>query len=454
MHLNKRSIRTPMPVEQVRKLTSHLANLDRMSPDYWTFGGRDKRLGAHAMFHYPAMMVPQMQGAILDIICDAAPNTHRVLDPFVGSGTTLVEAMARGLDFTGIDINPLAILISRAKAVVLSPGQLECSAKRIASEIKADKGRAYFVSFQNQKKWFSKSSSIGISRIARAIESEKDEDVRRVFWVVLARIVRSTCNSRKSTYKLHAKQAEEGAVESVDSALEFETHSKIVISALEAHFKMLHAAEVVSRGTYSGNIVLKIGDVLAEHTPKNTELANIVITSPPYGDNRTTIPYGQYSYLPLKWIPLSDIAGNVTKGIVDNTHSTDTASLGGSAQRAILRGDEMCSSFKQYKETLEALKGNEDGQKRFAAFASDLKRSIDILSMKTASDGFHVWTVGERKIGGTPIPMAALVTEMLQKNDIQPVYTASRRILSKRMATRNTVGDTMDAEQIIIARKC
>ena len=56
-----------------------------------------------------------MQGDLIRAVLKASPDTTRVFDPFAGSGTTLTEAMLNGLDYTGYDINPLAILVCRAK---------------------------------------------------------------------------------------------------------------------------------------------------------------------------------------------------------------------------------------------------------------------------------------------------------------------------------------------------
>jgi 16S rRNA G966 N2-methylase RsmD len=46
---------------------------------------------------------------------------QRVLDPFCGSGTVLVEAMSAGRAATGVDASPLAILIARVRSTVLGP---------------------------------------------------------------------------------------------------------------------------------------------------------------------------------------------------------------------------------------------------------------------------------------------------------------------------------------------
>src|SRR4051812_49221481 len=71
----------------------------QQDPTYWSFAGNDKRRNGHALFSYPAMMVPQLQGALLDDLISVDPSIQRVYDPFAGSGTVLVESMVRGLEF-------------------------------------------------------------------------------------------------------------------------------------------------------------------------------------------------------------------------------------------------------------------------------------------------------------------------------------------------------------------
>jgi SAM-dependent methyltransferase len=43
----------------------------------------------------------------------------RVLDPFVGGGTTAIECILEGRDFVGVDINPLAIQMTKAKIRII-----------------------------------------------------------------------------------------------------------------------------------------------------------------------------------------------------------------------------------------------------------------------------------------------------------------------------------------------
>lgn len=57
-----------------------------------------------------------MQGDFIDAVLPLGLETKSVSDPYVGSGTVMTEAMIRGLDFVGQDINPMAILLCQVKS--------------------------------------------------------------------------------------------------------------------------------------------------------------------------------------------------------------------------------------------------------------------------------------------------------------------------------------------------
>jgi DNA modification methylase len=72
------------------------ARLDRFGPLYsinWDFPARIRQTGLEAIHPYPAKFIPELPGTLLDLI-PIKPGTL-VLDPFVGSGTTLVECQCR-----------------------------------------------------------------------------------------------------------------------------------------------------------------------------------------------------------------------------------------------------------------------------------------------------------------------------------------------------------------------
>ena len=69
----------------------------------------------HPFHSYPAKLHPATARVLVDIVAAHARRDALFLDPFCGSGTSLVELRAAGLRAIGVDLNPLAVLVSRAK---------------------------------------------------------------------------------------------------------------------------------------------------------------------------------------------------------------------------------------------------------------------------------------------------------------------------------------------------
>src|SRR5205085_12572327 len=72
----------------------------------------------HSLHPYPAKFIPEIPSAL---IAELSAEGETVADIFCGSGTTLVEALRAGRRAPGIDANPLACLIARAKTARLGP---------------------------------------------------------------------------------------------------------------------------------------------------------------------------------------------------------------------------------------------------------------------------------------------------------------------------------------------
>ena len=120
-------------------LKRRLASLTTRDRDYWSFKSNSRREQGHALCHYPAMMVPQVARAVLQEACTVHPEIEWVGDPFVGSGTVLTETMSRGLNFIGMDINPLAILLCKAKAGPFFPDALKEKTAELFVRVDADR---------------------------------------------------------------------------------------------------------------------------------------------------------------------------------------------------------------------------------------------------------------------------------------------------------------------------
>ena len=83
----------------------------------------------HGLHRFPAKFIPQIPGWALD---NFGTRSSVVVDPFMGSGTTLVEGLLRGGTTIGIDIDPLAQLIAQAKVANLDHDQMVTLGEELA----------------------------------------------------------------------------------------------------------------------------------------------------------------------------------------------------------------------------------------------------------------------------------------------------------------------------------
>lgn len=71
----------------------------------------------HNFYRYPARFSPEFAR---EIICKFTDEDDYILDSFMGSGTTIIEAIANGRNAIGVDINPLSWFITKVKTTPLS----------------------------------------------------------------------------------------------------------------------------------------------------------------------------------------------------------------------------------------------------------------------------------------------------------------------------------------------
>ncbi|CAN5349242.1 site-specific DNA-methyltransferase [soil metagenome] len=397
------------------------------------------------------MMVPQLISRLIEDVSTEEIGIRRVYDPFMGSGTVLTESMLAGLEFSGRDVNPLAVLLCKVKAGPFSLDTLNNSVDELICEIAIDQEKTILTQLTNWRKWFTFNVAMWLSRILRAIRGEHDLWTRRFFWVALAETVRVTSNSRTSTFKLHIRSAEDLLTR--DPKV-FQIFAEILtrnVKKLTDFTNLLRAKDLLKGNSYSEDISLEY--VTSKNTAAETQISDLLVTSPPYGDNTTTVPYGQHSYLPLHWIDLKDIDENIEEDILSTTRSIDNKSLGGS-----LKYDENCPKLLYEKsETLRNIldklpKKPVALRNKVISFYNDLNSSILEILPRVADNSTLIWIIGDRQVGQQLVPLSKILQELLTSHNCSPVTSIPRRIPSKRMAGRNNVASTMKAETLLVMK--
>lgn len=103
----------------------------------WSFHDEASDSLTHGIHPYPAKFPPQIPARLIEIL--TRPGDV-VLDPFCGSGTTLVEALRLDREAVGLDINPVAVVVSEAKTLHLTPPS-EHALEELEQAVEADASR-------------------------------------------------------------------------------------------------------------------------------------------------------------------------------------------------------------------------------------------------------------------------------------------------------------------------
>lgn len=443
-------------VKQLQAVDEEVARrIDSCPCKFWASVDRDPREDMHAYIQYPAMMVPEIQRELVKVVHESQAGINNVLDPFVGAATTMTSCMPFGLNFTGQDINPLAVLISRAKTGPFDEQVLEESKERVFAAITADTLTGIEADFPNIDKWFQPQVKVELSRIRRAIRTEGELWVRRFLWVALAETVRLTSNSRTSTYKLHIRPADELETRSLSAVQMFQA----IVSKNLQDLKDFKCAlqEHIDGNTYRGRLAIYLQDSSKEISPPyGAGQYDLLITSPPYGDNLSTVPYGQFSYLPLQWIDLIDIDANAAKGDwLRTTQEIDRRSLGGGTLVELKPPmTYLAERSPAYGSTINKLKDlPKDRPARVTSFLYDLDRALIPIVRIMRPNAYLVWIVGNRHVGGEEIPTDKVLEELLELQNVTLIKRFSRQILYRRMAARNRHAGMMRKEHVLVLRK-
>ena len=252
----------------------------------FTFGNVSSTKYTHGLYSYPAKFIPQ----IVDwgIRYSGIRKGQKILDPFCGSGTTLLEAKINGIDSFGIDMNPLARLVSKVKCTPLFQENLEllwqCNDK-LLEKINSDTQKILFENqkdvnlHSNWKFWFDKdimADLIKIKRNIRNFDSNFDnkvlENLINFYLIVLAATVKrvSYQDEQQIKVKKDQKKVTDGVPKPIDVFTQLlKKKSEQITKLNDATLKYPHT-----------NVKIIGND--ARDISSKTNSIDLVITSPPY----------------------------------------------------------------------------------------------------------------------------------------------------------------------------
>jgi len=149
----------------------------------------DPRSLTHGFHAWPARMHPAVARALVAL---APPG--RVVDPFMGGGTVIVEALLGGREAHGADINPVALEVAWARTRILTPTNLAAltrGAAELTERARAIRGarRVPDEVFRAEGEWFDPPALAEVWSLAQALREGPRDDLGRMLRACLSSLL-------------------------------------------------------------------------------------------------------------------------------------------------------------------------------------------------------------------------------------------------------------------------
>ena len=368
-------------------------------------------LGRDSVHPFPARMAP---GLTLDVIADCQ-GPLRILDPMSGSGTVLAVAHSKGHHAVGIDLDPLAVLISRVWTTAVDMEAVQDAATTVLEH-----ARRIFTSLptrdaypknadsetrQFTRYWFDDYARRQLASLATAIDRTRYSTIREALWCAFSRLIIT-------------KQS--GASLAMDLS-HSRPHRKFKRAPAKPFRKFLSAVDRVTTNCIDGRSrtrgpaaqVYK-GD--ARHLDLRDRSVDLVITSPPY---LNAIDYLRCSKFSLVWMGYS-------VGELRRLRSTTVGTEVGMDAREDQEIQRILSELKLQPK----LPARQEAM--LARYINDMQRAVSETSRVLAGNGRAVYVVGENTVRGTFIRNAMIVEAVASNAGLRCTARRSRDLPANR----------------------
>ena len=420
----------------------------------WDFATADTKIYTHGIHQYPAMFIPQI---VRKLILEYSNENETVLDIFNGSGSTMIESMLTNRKSVGIEINPLAVLIAKVKTTPIDTDRLIEAYKDILCHFE-DINNYKIVKFANIDMWFTEKTKINLSKLIHSINTIDNQNLRNGFQVCFSDIIRCVSTCKHSGFKMHRdKKKIEIKWSSKDILDEFHKSVEGLVlgmAQLNKNIRKYHAPIII------------LGDSCEFHQEIGNNSADLIITSPPYGDSRTTVAYGQFSRLSSQWLGLIK---ETNRGI----ENIDASLLGGKTNGLNLKDNllnksiTLRTSFNNYLWEIERTTDNTTRKKLIGrakdvlSFYKDLDKAIEVSAKYLKNGKYFILVTGSRVVKNVKLNTDIIISELSEHygfvlDGILFRKTIPKKRMPSKVSPSNIVGETaptMTKESIVILRK-
>jgi DNA modification methylase len=351
-------------------------------------------LGRGPVHTFPARMAPSIA---LEVLA-GAEEPLRVLDPMMGSGTVLAVARSKGHRAIGLDLDPLAVLISKvwttaidAEEVRNKAIEVQDRARRIFATMptrsayprNADRETQQFVTY-----WFDDYARRQLASLATAINRVHDEVTRDALWCGFSRLIISKQSGASLAMDLsHSRPHKSFSRAPTKPFRKF-------LAAVDNVVENCIDSTSLGRGPRS---YIRRGDARA--LPLGDSSVDIVLTSPPY---LNAIDYMRCSKFSLIWMGYS----------IDDLRQLRANSIGAEMANYATQNDQEIRHIFAELRLRPQLTARDEGM--LLRYINDMRQAIREVFRVLAPGGQAVFVVGENTVRGTRIRNSVIISALAQ----------------------------------------
>lgn len=421
----------------------------------WTFRKVSTREYSHGFHTYPARMHPEIARQMINKY--ASDTKKIVFDPFMGSGSVLVEGILHGNNSIGIDINPFAVFLSDVKTTPINSKKLENTFQKIVDlsqiDLKKKKFHSNAPNNLDLSTWYPKNTLKLLQILKHHIFNISNNKERNFFKMCFSLTTRRSSYQHKNTYKIYRMKLEQRDAFMPNVFNIFTKICKNNMLKMQDLHNILNDSKAKAYPLFGDtrNIPKLFSTLPAQILDE--EKVHLVVTSPPYGDHSTTVAYGQFSRHPGLWLELKE----------EELYPVDKIGLGGRQFEKYLTLDsplleKTLKKVQKKDEQIIKKTSHPSRAKDVFAYFYDLDKCLKQIAQVLKQGESHCcFVVANRKVRRETIPTDQIIIEIGKKYGFKYKETIHRRIINKAMATKNTPenitnysDNTMNTESIVV----
>lgn len=375
----------------------------------WAFESvRSTEQWTHGYHRYPAKFLPDVVRRIIE---EYANGSKLIADLFAGCGTTLVEAKVHGISSVGVDINPVAQLITKVKTTPLAPDALQQAYTALVNLFDKYNESDYEDIKKHERidYWFTPSQKAKIAFLYdKVFHLEVDDDTKDFFYVCISHILKNCSWWLQSGTKPQRDMEKEPE----DPFNEFKCHCNKMIGWNEKFYN-----ELSKKGYLGIPCEIHLGD--ARHTSITSESIDAIITSPPYV---TSYEYADIHQLTAYWMEYISDIHEFRKKFIGSSYSGNDSLIVPNSKQAQKIVNDLSENSKHIARDV-------------AQYFNDMQEVAKEMARVLAPNGHACIVIGNTKIKEVQIKSAEVFYGFLRNAGLRKVTVIKRSIPHKLMPT-------------------